>query len=74
MKAVRGGDAVRNGAHLFVRRPDLETDARGSRTGAHASSFVSPAACRKVRAELPRLPIGKIDKQALKRELAERSG
>ena len=27
-----------------------------------------------VRAELPRLPIGKIDKQALKRELAERSG
>ena len=27
-----------------------------------------------IRAELPRLPIGKIDKQALKRELAERSG
>ena len=27
-----------------------------------------------IRAELPRLPIGKIDKQALKRELAEREG
>ena len=27
-----------------------------------------------IRAELPRLPIGKIDKQALKRELAERNG
>ena len=27
-----------------------------------------------VRTELPRLPIGKIDKQALKRELAGRSG
>ena len=27
-----------------------------------------------VRAELPRLPIGKIDKQALKRELAGRDG
>ena len=27
-----------------------------------------------IRAELPRLPIGKIDKQALKRELAERGG
>ena len=26
------------------------------------------------RAELPRLPIGKIDRQALKRELAERTG
>ena len=27
-----------------------------------------------IRAELPRLPIGKIDKQTLKRELAEQRG
>ena len=27
-----------------------------------------------MRAELPRLPIGKMDKQTLKRELAERGG
>ena len=49
MEAFRSGDAVRNGAHLFVRLPGPENDARESRMETASSSLVSCAACRMVR-------------------------
>ena len=62
--------------HAFVEpKPGASLDAQGldGWCRERLANYKTPKRFE-VRAELPRLPIGKIDKQALKRELAERDG
>ena len=62
--------------HAFVEpKPGKSLDAAALREWCRErlANYKTPKRFE-TRAELPRLPIGKIDKQALKRELAERTG